>query len=481
MTFSIPKRPRTCLLGLTLDGRRLEGVVLRRVPGALRVERLFAASLSLDPLTNDPELVGREIRNHLDEAGVRESRCAVGLPLNWVLTLQTKLPDIAEADQASFLSIQTERGFPYGPEDLLMGASPFQLPNGDRFVTTVAIPRNHLTLLERVLIAARLKPVAFSLAIAALQPPGRPTTKPVLALLVGETGVDLQVTGGGGVVVLRSLSGAIEMDGARRRIDTDLLIRDIRLTLGQLPGDLRESLTALRVFGRPEWQQPLAAELAPHAQRMGLQVETRPVQQADGLDPVVSAAPDQGSPALVLAARCLARNTTGFEFLPPKVSAWQQVATRLSSRKILAVGATAGAVLVVAAGAFLIQAWRLSRLEARWRAIAPGVTQLQAIQDNIRQFRPWFDDSHRSLTILRSLTEVFPEEGVIWLRTLTIKNLSEIACTGTARDNQSWLRMLDRLHAANHIQDVKVEQVNGRAPLQFSFGFRWQEEGSREN
>jgi hypothetical protein len=88
------KQRALSLLGLSLDGTRLEGVVLRRTNGALVVRKTLFASLSLDPLTNDPELVGREIRNHLEEAGIRERRCAVNVPLSWILTLQTKVPDL---------------------------------------------------------------------------------------------------------------------------------------------------------------------------------------------------------------------------------------------------------------------------------------------------------------------------------------------------------------------------------------------------
>jgi Tfp pilus assembly PilM family ATPase len=105
------KTTRSSLLGLSLDGNRLEGVVLRRTNGALEVQKTFSASLSLDPLTNDPELVGQEIRNHLEEAGIRERRCAVSVPLSWALTLQTKLPDLPEAEVSSFLQIEAERGF----------------------------------------------------------------------------------------------------------------------------------------------------------------------------------------------------------------------------------------------------------------------------------------------------------------------------------------------------------------------------------
>src|SRR5438128_2343846 len=74
------------LLGLAFDGGRLEGVALRRTNDSVEIKDSFAVSLSLDPLTNDPELVGREIRKHLDAAEIRERRCAVCLPLSWALT-----------------------------------------------------------------------------------------------------------------------------------------------------------------------------------------------------------------------------------------------------------------------------------------------------------------------------------------------------------------------------------------------------------
>src|SRR2546426_9642508 len=117
------QRLPSSLLGLSLDGSRLEGVVLRRTNGSVVEQKSLFASLSLDPLTNDPELVGREIRNHLDAAGIREKRCVVGLPLKWALTTHTKIPELPEADVASFLQIEAERGFPADVETLVIATS----------------------------------------------------------------------------------------------------------------------------------------------------------------------------------------------------------------------------------------------------------------------------------------------------------------------------------------------------------------------
>ena len=65
---------------------------------------------ALDPLANEAELVGQEIRNHLDAAGIRERRCVVGIPLGWALTQSVKLPELPDEDIASLLQIEAERG-----------------------------------------------------------------------------------------------------------------------------------------------------------------------------------------------------------------------------------------------------------------------------------------------------------------------------------------------------------------------------------
>jgi hypothetical protein len=132
----------------------------------------FSATLSLDPLTAPVELVGREIRNHLDAAGVRERYCVVGLPLKWALTTHTDVPELAEAEIPGFLQIEAERGFPTDVATLHFSTSLCKAPSGKQTAMLVGIPRTHLTMLESVLRAAKLKPVSFSLGIVALQATG---------------------------------------------------------------------------------------------------------------------------------------------------------------------------------------------------------------------------------------------------------------------------------------------------------------------
>ena len=481
LNIGLLKRQRlTSLLGLALDGSRLDGVVLRRNNGSLQVQQSFSVSLSLDPLTADAELVGREIRNHLDAAGVRERHCVLGLPLKLALATHAELPDLPEADVASFLQIEAERGFPCDAATLLVASSRCRTPSGKQHAMLVGIPRNHLVVLDSALRAARLKPVSFSLGIVALQPAGPEASGGILALTIGESHVGLQVTSGGGVAALRTLEGALEMEGGRRLLHADLVARESRITLGQLPAELRESVRRIRIFGPPDLSQQLADEMELRLEPMGLKVELVS-RYADNEFSLRCPADAAVSPALSLAAERLAGREALFEFLLPRVTAWQQVTARYSSGKLRTAGAVAAVVFLLVAGLFLIQQWQLMRLQSQWAAIAPRVKELEKITQDIHQFRPWFDDSVRVLSILRQLTQAFPEDGVVSAKTVEIRDLSAVTCTGVTRDNQSLIKTVERLRASGGIADLRVSTIRGKSPMQFTFDYHWSEGGKSEN
>ena len=46
------------------------------------------------------------------------------------------------------------------------------------------------------------------------------------------------------------------------------------------------------------------------------------------------------------------------------------------------------------------------------------------MQDKIKQYRPWFDESISGLSILRRLTESFPQDGSVTAKTLEIRDLN---------------------------------------------------------
>src|SRR5204863_3902031 len=89
------------------------------------------------------------------------------------------------------------------------------------------------------------------------------------------------------------------------------------------------------------------------------------------------------SVAFSLAARPLAGRGGPFEFLPPKVSAWQRATSKYAPGKLRKVAAAAALLVVLVIGLFGYQQWQLTRLRAQWKALEPKYTELTGIQKKI--------------------------------------------------------------------------------------------------
>jgi len=469
------------VLGLALDGSHLEGVVLRRVNDSLHLQQSFSVALTLDPLTAAPELVGREIRNQLDAAGVRERHCVFGVPLKWVLTARTELPPLPEADAASLLQMEAERGFPTDVATLQLASSRCPLAADKKNILFAGIPGTHVATLEQVLTAAKLKPVSFALGLSALQPPAAESSNGVLALAIGENTVSLQITCGGGVAALRALEGAIESPNGRPALLPDLVARESRITLGQLPGELRDSVKRIRIFGPRELARQLADEMELRFEPMGLSVEVVAAYKPDEFG--VRLPPEAPlSAAFSLAARPLAGQPPAFEFLPPKLTIFEQLAVKYSSGRLRTVGAAAAGIVAIVGGMFLVQEIQLIRLNSQWNGMKDKVHELEGVQNNIRQFQPWFDDSFRDLAIMRQLTLAFPETGVLTAKTIQIQGggtVNTVSCSGSTQDAAAVLAMQSQLRNADGVSGLTLDMIHGKSPMQFTFHFLYGNGGAQ--
>ena len=486
------KQKLTSVLGLTLDGSKLEGVVLKRVNGSLQRLQSFSVTLTLDPLTAAPELVAREIRNQLDTAGVREKNCVVGLPLRWVLTAQTELPPLPDADAASLLELEAEKNFHTDTAQLQIADSRCALAGDKKFVLLAGMPNTHIGSLQQILAAAKLKPVSFALGISALslaerRAPARQVENEknqraelvlgvpnaALTLVIGETNVGLLVTAGGGVAALRALEGAVENEGGRRTLHANVVSREARVTLGQLPPELRGAVKNIRIFGPRDLAQPLADEMELKFEPMGLAVEIvsgyAPNEFGATLPPETSL-----SAAFSLAANVLAERSPVFEFLPPKLNPLAQLAKKYTSGKFGTVGAVAAGIAVILVLMFLVQQIQLWQVRSQWSRMAVKVADLQDIQGQIRFYRPWYDTSFTTLAILRQVTLAFPEDGSVTAKTIEIRDSgSTVICSGNTRDVASVLAMQARLRTQPGVSALKLPQIRGKSPMQFSFDFKY--------
>jgi hypothetical protein len=473
------QRPST-VLALSLDGSQLEGVVLRRNADSIQLLQSFSTTLSLDPLTADPELVGREIRNQLDIANVRERNCVVCVPLKWALTAHTEIPELPEADVPGFLQIEAERGFHADAATMYFATSQYTIGT-KKHAALVGVPRNHVEVLEKVLRAAKLKPLSFSIGMTVLQPPTAERSNCVLALVVGESSVGLQITCGGGIAALRALEGTVEMQGGRRVLHADVVVRETRITFGQLPPELRDKVRTVRIFGPRDFAQQLADELELKLEQLGLKIEVVKTYQAGefGVE-IPSDAPV--SPAFSFGAEYVAGRSTFIEFLPPKVPAWKQYADKYGTGRARKAIALASLVVLVLIGLFAYQQIQLAHWQSQWNKMSTDVTQLKVISDKIQKYQPWGDKNVTGLTILKQIATAFPQTGEVTVKSLEIRDLNTVVCTGVARSMPSLTQTQGQLRRTQGIAGVNLVSSRGHAPnLQFTLNIQYNAGALRAN
>ena len=442
-------KPIPSLLGLAIRKNRLTIAVAKRVNGAVRFSSHASVELSSSPWTEDPERAGQEIRAVLERREIRENRCLLCLPLNIAMTMSVEIPDLSEGDLQSYLELQAEGEFPFGIEDLQLASARYRAPDSSRCATLAAVPKNRIEQIQRVLQHARFRPVSFVLGLA----PAATGNNPQLVLDVQPDYVDLSVRCGGGFAIIRSLEGVLNFAKDGAAADCNPLCREIRITLGQLPGNLRQNLAAALCHSAdlpPDWRQSLDRGLA----GMGFQTTFREGRHA----------------ALEAALEARLANERALEFLPPKRGPLRIFAEKASSQRNVWIGGSVGTLALLIASVFYIQGWRLRSLEREWNGMAEKVKTLETKQSEIRQFRPWYDNSAPSLQIVRQLAESFPKEGSVWLKSIEIQENRQVLCVGAARDNQDRLDLISRLRAADNIR-LATQSITTK---QFDFKFVWE-------
>jgi hypothetical protein len=459
------KRRRNSALGLVVNDGQLRAVQVVRSKEVMRVVNSASASLSLDLLHPEPELIGREIRNHLDAARIRERACVVSVPENWIMSQHTKIPALSPEDLDSFLAIEAEKGFPCDAAQLQVARSVHRSAEA-AYVTQLAVRRDRLEHLAAVVRAAGLKPVSFTLGLAALPGVVVSPGKGRITVAVDPKGAMLLVSAGGGIAAYRTCDAAIASEAGETLVNGGAVARELRVTFEQVPLDLRGDLRELWLCGDATMTSQLAESLGPWAGAAGLKIV------------------DAGSPndhladqiAKNIASHWLAPAGPGIEFLLPRPGRWSSMMVRYNSRRFATAGLVAGGVAVLALAVFGWQGIRLRMLRSEWNGMQAQAGALTETQDRIREYRPWYDRSFPDLRILARVTQCFPDNGSVTAKSFDIHhvaNVTTVNINGAARDDRALLRTQEQLRKAKEIQGLKVESISGKIPAQFTFTFRW--------
>lgn len=466
------KKPKHhTLLGLTFGDKRLNICVVRRSSKGVIFEKGIRVPLSLNPLSAEPELAGREIRNHLDAASIRERNCVVCIPLKWILSLHLSLPDLEEGDREDYIGMQAEKDLPFATDDLQVAISRISLPDTSQHATVAALPKNHLQSLLQVLKSAGIKVLRLEVSIAAVPAKDGESFLRVLCLDSGDW--ELAAFAGGGIALLRSLGSPGSADEAENQ-GLASIAQQIRITLGRLPDSLRNSIHEIQLLAPAEnlagWANSLGSLLP------SLKISPGASNTNGLMSPqLLQMDPSQWSPGASAAAAYLTGGNPALDFLPPRINHLKNLVRLVSARRSLYLGGGAAACMLIVALVFGTQFFLLKRLEGEWASMEAQVKATEALQDRVREFRPWFDNAAPSLGVLAEITRAFPVAGTVWAKSVEIRDTNRVICAGNARNNAEWLAALQALRKSKSIAALQVTQVKGDNPLQFAMSFQWKE------
>ncbi|HRE82170.1 MAG TPA: hypothetical protein PLN52_14070 [Opitutaceae bacterium] len=436
----------TSLLGLVFDQAGVH--VAQATLHASQIEVRSGTVLNLDLHSGETTPLGQQLAAHLKACQLEEKSCIVALPTDWFMAVATPLPDLPTADVDSFLQLEAESGFPCEHDEVYIVRSP-QSIGGRTVITQLAVRIADLSRLSEILDAAGLKPVRYTFSPSVL-PDALPSgDSGAASLLLSETPPSFQIGIGGGVAALRALPASID--------DLQAIAREVRITIEETSSFTKETLGHLRIFGDSISSQALLPFLAPWASRAAIPTEVRewtPAQSASSL-----------------AAQGLQNLPRFPNFLPPRPTRWQQWTQRYSGRRLRSVLALGIVALLGGVSAFGWREYESWTLREDWAAMKPQVDELDGVQARIREFRPWHDTSFRTLNVLRVITEVFPESGTVTAKSFEVRNQTAVTVTGITRDNSALLSSLEKLRQRPDVTNLKVEQIRGKSPAQFTFTF----------
>ncbi|MDB4665117.1 hypothetical protein OAE97_02100 [Verrucomicrobia bacterium] len=402
----------------------------------------------------DAETLGAALRTKLDAAGIKEKGAICSLPIAWLFGVRTEVPQLSGEDLEFFFQTQAERAFPLPLDELCISRSQFTSSEGKQHAFIMAIAVHRLDHLSRVMQAAGLQPLSWSLNSASPSFLQSLPEKNALCICSKPHGFDLIVVLGQRLALARSLS---ETDSSGQ------IAREVKISLGELDADIQASVDAF--YHCAEWDVDEGAipEITKTfdglAKRLDLEYKSVSRKQTAALD---------------LGADFLLNRANPFEFLPPKVSPFEEWTQTFSTGRNKWLGTATVAVVFTLCLLFFWKSQTLKGLEEEWLAMEEQVGELEGLQERIRLYRPWYDESIPSLKLIQHLTQAFPEQGEVWVRELEIRDASTVVCSGFARNQRAWLDMFEKLRMSPQVKDLTLGYLREDKQQEFSFQYRWE-------
>jgi len=448
------------LLGIAAGPTSLLVAELSSQKGSQKLLRTVQVDFTAEASLEKPLGLAKALREQLKNARVTTRDVVVALPARWLVTRRKELPPVSAAVAASTLRLYAEaefgadfREFGFDYAGSVSGTAPAA-------VLLVGTSRSLLEQCRQVVEGAGLRLLGVTssgAAMASLLAGVDGQSTPLLSL--SPLGTELVLQHGGVPTHLRHVAAVASTDGTA-------LATDLRRTLAGLPPMPPGSGIAVVGGGRNECAA-LAGRLA------GLK-EVPPAR-------LLADVPDIAAPFLPAIAAGVAAfrsaekliDFVGSRLAPPQVA---------QNRRPAAWAAAMALTLVVAGaiGWFDLRQQRLQNADAKARlnAMAGDIRDAEIAAARLETARGASGGSGgRFVPFLTQMTQMFPDDGSVWVTSLTLRQNMVGQLSGKATGEQQILSLLDRMNASKRFADLKLldmrEAGRGSREVTFSISFTY--------
>ena len=174
------------------------------------------------------------------------------------------------------------------------------------------------------------------------------------------------------------------------------------------------------------------------------------------------------------AAQCyLRKQPVAFEFVVPEVKQWEVMLKRANLGERPRQISIAGGVILLLILLFVIRGQIEGYYTRRWESMKNNVADLDALQQKIHTYRPWFEPTPLTTQTVEALVSVFPEQGDVWAKTIHITQDGKVTCTGFTKSQAAVLALHAKLRAHAGVSDVQILSERGDSPIQFTITFKY--------
>jgi hypothetical protein len=426
--------------------------------GRHQIKRTGTWPLS-DPTLAHAESLGHDLHGFLRKQHLWAKSAVVGVPAKWVVGKSITLPPTSSANLKSVLEMQAEQAFSLNFHDLVFDYSGRISSSHTNTVLLVAMQGQRLERIKTLVKSAGLQCNSVTPSVAAMGVLSRGSSRPYCGVYAQNNHCEYCLCKEGSVQEIKHVPMALSENFP------ETLSAEIQRLL-MLSGADQSATDPMQVV---LWSDDTESQrtIERLTERLGPEI-----QVLEGRTALLASkrvyldnTPAQYDSAMNLVLAKEQVDLPMIDFLNSHIGVKKEKTHSRTIAWALFIG-----IVVMAGLGSLYWGYRQDSLAiaAHEQLLLDNETIIsaaQAVKQKVSQASGWYAGRPTYLDCLQAITQAFPEQGDIWVKTLSLDENGRGALTGDAIDNPSVLNVCDALEQSNRFKDVQrhINDIGGNS------------------